>query len=121
MLFGEYLVRSGIVSEEALKKAMEIQHQLRPKFGQLALERGWVDKKGIFQILSMQRKTLNDGLLFGVIAQRLGLLIQEQVNELLLAQDEPISKIGEILMREGNLNRSQLVKSLMGFQQAKSK
>ena len=51
---GQFLVNSGIVNEEDIYDALNIQRKKTVPIGQLASERKWLTVKQIFEILNAQ-------------------------------------------------------------------
>ena len=115
MHFSQYLLDNNIVSEESMQKALREQRTVRPTVGQLAMDRKWISKQGIFKILIAQNDPNKAGKRFGEIAVELDLLKISQVEELVLAQNNPSNFIGEILVKQDALTVSKLIKALSGF------
>ena len=115
MHFSQYLLENNIVSEESMQKALLEQRTVRPTVGQLAMDRKWITRQGIFKILIAQNDPHKTGKRFGEIAVDLDLLIMSQVEELVLAQNHPSNFIGEILVKQDALSVSSLIKALSGF------
>ena len=115
MHFSQYLLENNIVSEESMQKALLEQRTVRPTVGQLAMDRKWITRQGIFKILIVQNDPHKTGKRFGEIAVDLDLLIMSQVEELVLAQNHPSNFIGEILVKQDALSVSSLIKALSGF------
>ena len=115
MHFSQYLLENNIVSEESMQKALLEQRTVRPTVGQLAMDRKWITRQGIFKILIAQNDPHKTGKRFGEIAVDLDLLIMSQVEELVLAQSHPSNFIGEILVKQDALSVSSLIKALSGF------
>jgi len=115
MHFSQYLLKNNIVSEEDMEKALLEQRTVRPTVGQLAMERKWITRQGIFKILITQNDPNKTGRRFGEIAVDLDLLKISQVEELVLAQNNPSNFIGEILVKQDALSVSSLIQALSGF------
>ena len=115
MHFSQYLLENNIVSEESMQKALLEQRTVRPTVGQLAMDRKWITRQGVFKILIEQNNSDKTGKRFGEIAVDLDLLIMSQVEELVLAQNHPSNFIGEILVKQDALSVSSLIKALSGF------
>lgn len=58
MLFGEYLLEQGLVVEDDLVNALDDQHKNKMPLGQMAVQKGFIDAKGLFKVLTEQRKKL---------------------------------------------------------------
>jgi hypothetical protein len=115
MHFSTYLLDSEFVTAEELENALREQQTLRSTIGQLAMERGWVSRKDIFKILKSQKQTSQNIKRFGEVAVDLDLLTILQVDDLVLSQNHPSNFIGEILLSQGVLSVSSLIKALSGF------
>ncbi|QPJ61513.1 MAG: hypothetical protein G3M70_06265 [Candidatus Nitronauta litoralis] len=115
MLFGEYLVKKGLVDEEALVIALDQQRQQKRPLGQIALKSGLINKKDLFKILTEQRKTESKDKSFGLIALELEILTMEQVDGLVASQSESNFLLGEVLVEDGVLSKNQLNQSLKEF------
>ena len=83
MVFGEYLVEQNIIGKKDLARALEIQKTDRVPLGQLALQKGLIDNKQLFRILSRQRKPEEKNKSFGKLAVEMKYLNQEQIETLL--------------------------------------
>ena len=68
MIFGEYLVEQSIIRPEDLARALELQKTDRVPPGQLALQKGLIENKQLFRILSRQRKPEEKDKTFGKLA-----------------------------------------------------
>ncbi len=115
MLFGEYLVKKGLVDEETLVIALDQQRQQNSPLGQIALKTGLINKKELFQILTEQRKPDSKEKSFGLIALELEILTTEQVDGLVASQSESNFLLGEILVEDGVLSKNQLSQCLHEF------
>ena len=113
--FSTYLLENKIVSEESMEKALLEQRTLRPAIGQLAMERSWISRKGIFKILIAQKDPSQGGKKFGEVAVELDLLNKSQVDELVLMQNHPSNFIGEILVGQKVLSVPDLIRALSEF------
>ncbi len=54
MRIGELLVKSGIITEDQLKKALEIQKTHKKKLGEILIELGYINARDLVWILSEQ-------------------------------------------------------------------
>ena len=115
MLFGEYLVKKGLVDEETLVIALDQQRQQNSPLGQIALKTGLINKKELFKILTEQRKPDSKEKSFGLIALELEILTTEQVDGLVASQSESNFLLGEILVEDGALSKNQLSQCLDEF------
>jgi len=118
MNFGDYLVRQSIIREKDLTRTLEMQKTDRIPLGQLALQKGSIDNKALFRILSRQRKVEGRNQTFGQLAIQLGYLSQEQVNDLLKMQTQTNRLLGELLVSQGFVSQVEMIKALKKFRAA---
>jgi hypothetical protein len=115
MTFGEYLVGQNIIQEKDLERALSIQKIDRIPLGQLALQKGFIDNKQLFRILSRQRKPEDKHKNFGSLAVEMGYLNQDQVKGLLEQQTHTNRLLGEILVSLDLVPQMSLIKALKKF------
>ena len=113
--FTNFLLETKLVNSNDMEKALSIQASTRPTLGQLALEKNWVALKDIFKILKFQKNPEYKNKRFGEIAQTFQMLDRTQVDELIMAQNYPATFIGEILVSEKSINKSELILALKEF------
>lgn len=113
--FTNFLLETKLVNSNDMEKALSIQSTTRPTLGQLALEKKWVALKDIFKILKFQKNPEYKNKRFGEIAQNFQMLDRTQVDELIMAQNYPATFIGEILVSEKSINKSELIRALKDF------
>ena len=113
--FTNFLLETKLVNSNDMEKALSIQSTTRPTLGQLALEKNWVALKDIFKILKFQKNPEYKNKRFGEIAQNFQMLDRTQVDELIMAQNFPATFIGEILVSEKSINKSELILALKEF------
>jgi len=113
--FTNFLLETKLVNSNDMEKALSIQSTTRPTLGQLALEKNWVALKDIFKILKFQKNPEYKNKRFGEIAQNFQMLDRTQVDELIMAQNYPATFIGEILVSEKSINKSELILALKEF------
>ena len=113
--FTNFLLETKLVNSNDMEKALSIQASTRPTLGQLALEKNWVALKDIFKILKFQKNPEYKNKRFGEIAQTFQMLDRTQVDELIMAQNYPAAFIGEILVSEKSINKSELILALKEF------
>ena len=113
--FTNFLLETKLVNSNDMEKALSIQSTTRPTLGQLALEKNWVALKDIFKILKFQKNPEYKNKRFGEIAQTFQMLDRTQVDELIMAQNYPAAFIGEILVSEKSINKSELIRALKEF------
>lgn len=115
MLFGEFLLEQGLVEEDDLVSALDEQQKNKMPLGQMAVQKGFMDSKALFKVLTEQRKRVRDANDFGQIALEMGMLKQEQVEELVESQNTTNELVGSILVTKGLLSREKLVQVLREF------
>jgi len=115
MLFGEFLLEKGLVAEDALINGLNRQHDSKKPLGQLAVQKGFIDSKGLFKVLTEQRRKNREANDFGSIALEMGFLNQQQVDELVEFQNTTRELLGNILVEGGILTREKLVQALREF------
>lgn len=115
MLFGEFLLDQGLVKEEELVSALDEQQKNKMPLGQMAVQKGLLDSKDLYKVLTEQRKRLRDANDFGRIAMEMGLLKEEQVNELVESQSTTNELLGNLLVGKGILPREKLVQLLRDY------
>jgi hypothetical protein len=121
MIFGEYLVKQNIIQDKDLTHALEIQKTDRVPLGQLAMQKGLIDNKKLFRILSRQRKPEERSKNFGKLAVEMEYLSQDQVETLLEQQTHTNRLLGEILVSQGWVSQMELIKALKKFRSQNKK
>jgi CheY-specific phosphatase CheX len=110
--FGQFLVEKGIVSREALLKAIELQEQKNLKFGEMAVAMGYVTQDNITRAHHAQ---LSRDLKLGDLLVQIGILTLTQLNEIITRQKNNHLYIGEALVLVGALSNEQLQQHLDDF------
>ncbi len=118
MNFGDYLVRQSIIREKDLTQTLEMQKIDRIPLGQLALQKGLIESKTLFRILSRQRKEEGRNQTFGQLAIQLGYLTEEQISELLKMQIQTNRLLGELLVAQEFVSQVEMIKALKKFRAA---
>ncbi len=118
MLFGEFLLNQGLVKEGDLVSALDEQQQNKMPMGQMAVQKGLLDSKDLFKVLTEQRKRLRDANDFGRIAMEMGILNEAQVDELIESQTTTNELLGNLLVGKGVIPREKLVQVLRDFNSA---
>jgi hypothetical protein len=121
MLFGEFLLGQGLVKEDELVSALDEQQQNKMPMGQMAVQKGFLDSKALFKVLTEQRKRVRDANDFGRIALEMGVLKQEQVEALVEEQNTTNELLGNLLVSKGILPREKLVQVLRDYNAVCSK
>ena len=112
-LFGNYLVKKGILTEDECRSAIEEHLSVRVPIGTIAIAEGLLTEKQVEEIHRLQR--LFDKL-FGDIAVDKGYLSKEQVEDLLRKQGNPYLQFLEVLLEMGKLTISQMDEEFAAFQ-----
>ena len=115
MLFGEFLLGQGLVKEDELVSALDEQQQNKMPMGQMAVQKGFLDSKDLFKVLTEQRRRVRDANDFGRIAMEMGVLKEEQVEVLVEEQNTTNELLGNLLVSKGILPREKLVQVLRDY------
>ena len=99
-MFGKYLVERGLLTEEQLLEALEQQRTMRPSIGRLALEHRLLDLDQVVEVIERQATS---PMRFCALAVELGFLTPAQREELLVAQSEAHTPLGQVLAATGAL------------------
>lgn len=110
--FGQFLVERGVVSEETLRKALELQGSVNLKVGEIAVKMRHLNDSEVMRIHEAQR---SEDLRFGEMAVRLGLLDEMQKKEVLTWQKNHHLYIGEAIRRICGLGEEDLERLLQEF------
>ena len=106
--FGRFLYRIGIIEWRQLIKALAWQKSGRMKIGELGVSLGYLDKDSVYIVL----KNSANGDVFGLTAERMGLLSNDEVRELLERQKRMQKKIGQFFVEQGLLTNLELYQLL---------
>lgn len=112
-LFGKYLVKKGILTEEAYRDAIEKHLSVRVPIGTIAVAEGLLTEAQVEEIHRQQKQF---DKLFGDIAVEKGYLSAEQVEDLLRKQGSPYLQFVEVLLESGALTISQIDAEFAAFQ-----
>ena len=112
LLFGEYLLKKGLITEEDILIARHVQEEANRQIGELAIKQKMLNAQKLQQILQQQKKTRRK---FGEIAIDLKILTRKQVKELLAYQKDFNIHIGEIFKYEGKLDGEELEREIEEF------
>jgi hypothetical protein len=110
LLFGEFLVNRGVVTEDQILKALDYQRKNRLPIGTVAIMEKFLSIKNVYVILNKQVE--KPGKMFGQIAVELGLITGEELLKILELQKEKNPNLGEILVEQGVLDKEQLFEVL---------
>ncbi len=98
-LIGQRLLESGLLSEEKLIEALQLQTETGLLLGEICLLKGWLPYSGLKECLPPMRSRLGERLL------GLGYIGMEQLWLAILEQRHCGEKLGEILVRRGWVDR----------------
>ena len=112
-LFGKYLVKKGMLTEEEFREAIQKHLSVRVPIGTIAVAEGLLTEAQVEEIHRQQKQF---DKLFGDIAVEKGYLGQEQVEELLRKQGNPYLQFLEVLLESGKLTISQIDAEFAAFQ-----
>ncbi len=111
-LFGQYLIRRGLVSQGDIEEALMLQDILKDSLGAVALANDIITYKDVGRILEQVDRT---GATFAECAVELGILTRVQ-EEQLRANDEVCRiRIGQLLVATAKLTRQELESELEEF------
>ncbi len=103
--FGEFLVESGSIDDEQLRRALDLCDQVNLRIGELAVREGWM---GADQVQAVLKKQQMVDRRFGEIAVDLGYLTATQVGILVHQCSASHLYVGESLVQIGCLGRAEL-------------
>ena len=112
-LFGNYLVKKGILTEEAYRNAIKKHLSIRVPIGTIAMAEGLLTEMQVEEIHRQQKQM---DRLFGDIAIEKGYLSAEQVDALLRKQGNPYLQFLEVLLEDGVLTISEMDTEFAAFQ-----
>lgn len=116
ILFGRYLVRNNIITEEQLTNAINIQHELNAIPSEM-MELGYIHFTQFLQIRKHQRQF---GKTFITAIVELDIIEPTQLNDYLTQCIDNNIKLGEIFIKQGVLGKQQLDDLLEDFNKSKS-
>lgn len=105
VLFGEFLVRRGVLDHATLLGALEEQVRDKPLIGWVALRRGCINEEQLLQILTRQAR---EDRRFGEIALEEGFIGEDDLDGLRRVQKKYTPLLGKILVNRGDLSREAL-------------
>lgn len=112
-LFGKYLVKKSIISEDDYTSAIREQMSVRAKLGTIAIADGLLTEE---EVESVNKLQMQYDRRFGDIAVEKGLLTSEQIGVLLKKQGNPYMQFVQVLMESDKLTATVLDKALTSFQ-----
>ena len=110
--FGQYLLEKGIITREALLKAVELQDSVNLKFGAMARSMGLITDADIERVHEAQR---TQDLQFGDMCIKLGILSEDKLKQVLAKQKSIHIFLGEALVRVGAVKAADLPAHLDAF------
>jgi len=93
---GTILIRLGVVTEDDIERALEIQRGVEDRIGEVLLRMGVASKEDIERALEIQHEYPVERL--GEVLVRIGAATEEEVTAALKLQEVTGEKIGVILM-----------------------
>lgn len=102
VLFGEYLIRRGVLDAASLLGALEEQVREKPLLGWVGLRRGMLDEEQVLKVLTRQ---VREDRRFGEIAIEEGFLDEENLDLLRRVQKKYTPLLGKILVTRGDLSQ----------------
>lgn len=108
LMFGEFLVHSGLCEWRDVFQALTWQRQGRPRLGEIGCNFGWISKEDIRTVF----QHLQTGIRFGETAVRIGLLSAQQLERLLRHQTIRQQRIGQFFLQKEFLSSRQLQDAL---------
>ena len=112
-LFGKYLVKKGMLTEEEYRDAIQKHLSIRVPIGTIAIAEGLLTEAQVGEIHRQQKQF---DKLFGDIAVEKGYLTKEQVEALLCKQGNPYLQYLEVLLDMGKLTISEMDAEFAAFQ-----
>ncbi len=119
MRFAIYLMRRGVINSDQFARAVEAQLDEQAPLGQLAIEEGTLTVREVLKVLRVQSDLPHDR--FGDTAVELGLLSQQQVNDLLMLQSARRRPMGELLVDLEILTPAQLDREMQAFRRGQER
>ena len=111
--FGQYLVDLGIVSSDAVVKALRVQRERRVPFGRLCLQHGRLTVTQVFEILNLQSIAPHE--MFGELCIESGYLSAADVAYILELQQKSRPPLGEILIEMDLISKEDLDELLESY------
>ena len=119
MQFGLYLVEKGVIGAKQFVTALRQQVQEHVPLGQLAVEKGILTNRQVFEILRAQSDTPPDQ--FGKSAVGQGKLSEQKLAELLWEQSQRQRPLAEILVEQGALTEDSYREELSAFRRERER
>lgn len=116
VLFGRYLLRNNIVTKAQLSNAIKIQHELNAVLSEI-MKLGYINFNQFLQIRKHQREF---GITVTTAVIERNILEPAQLNDCITQCIDNNLKLGEIFVKQGELEQQQLDDLLEDFKKSKS-
>jgi hypothetical protein len=113
LLFGQFLKKEGLVTDEDVIKARLLQKETNRLIGERFIEKKWCSMEDVQRILVVQEEEMSS---FGDIALELGILTREQIDEVVGDIKQDYIHIGEALVSAGAIDQETKDKKLKEFE-----
>lgn len=104
--FGQIVLEMGLIDENQLKQAIELQRKGRMRIGDVMVQLLILRPEQVDKVLQYQKK-VGDGKQFGVCAVKMGLINEEQRILASKFQNEHSGILGDMLVDLGFLSEEQ--------------
>lgn len=112
--FGQYLIERGEVSAEQVREALNLMDAENRSIGELAVEGRLISKADADKVNAEQR---HRDMPFGELAAEMGLLDEEQIDNLVQLQWRTRLRIGQALVRLKHLEKLRLEELLISYEE----
>jgi len=112
--FGQYLIERGEVNAEQVRAALDLMDAENRSIGELAVEGRLISKADADKVNAEQR---HRDMPFGELAGEMGLLSEEQIDNLVQLQWRTRLRIGQALVRLGHLGNVRLEELLISYEE----
>ena len=112
--FGQYLIERGEVDADQVRAALDLMDAENRTIGELAVEGKLISKADADKVNVEQR---HRDMPFGELAGEMGLLTEEQIDNLVQLQWRTRMRIGEALVRSGHLGKVRLEELLISYEE----
>jgi len=112
--FGQYLIERGEVAAEQVRAALDLMDAENRSIGELAVEGRLISKADADKVNAEQR---HRDMPFGELAGEMGLLTEEQIDNLVQLQWRTRLRIGQALVRLGHLGKVRLEELLISYEE----
>lgn len=102
--FGRFLYYRGLISWKMLVDSINWQKKRRPLIGQLCIKQNYLTSQDVAMVLYYNR----NGVPFGQVAKNLGILTDEQIQEILKKQTPYKSKLGNLFIEKNIFSKDQI-------------